>query len=144
MSKAPKIVEDAMAALAAAEAKVKEADAACALARIEVSHAYEALRIARIAADSNLPKCTIVTKGRLSKTQSASEGVILRKTPTGLLVVRRVGAKDDSASRFAWSEFRRAYMEKKPRGSGMYHGSFEVLADVPAEFMPQGPVCAVQ
>ena len=137
MSKTPKIVEDAKAALAAAEAKAKEADEACALARIEVSRAYEALRLARIAADSDLPKCTIVSKGRLSKNESAFAGVILRKTPTGLLIVRRVGANDNSASRFAWSEFRREYMEKKPRGSSLYHGTFDVLADVPAEFMPQ-------
>lgn len=144
MSKTPKIVEDAMAALAAAEAKAKEADAACALARLEVGKAYEVLRLAKIEADASLPKCTIVSNGRLSKNESASAGVILRKTPTGLLIVRRVGVSDDCASRFEWSKFRREYVEKKSRSSGLYRVYFDVLADVPAEFMPQEAACAGQ
>lgn len=125
-------VAKAEAHLEAMKAQVSAAEAAQARAVAALNEAYKALRQARIAADSDLPKCTIVHtdwRGRVQD-DNIRPGVVVRQTPAGMLVVRYVG--EDIEHRFkrdADGVFR-----QQARRMGTF-GSVMELRDVPQQFL---------
>ena len=60
--------------------------------------------------------------------------VILRLTPGGLLVVRRVGANSELTLKFKWDEYALNYTQAE---SKLFSGSgYRKLENVPIEYMP--------
>lgn len=101
----------------------------------EHGEALEALRKARGDADASLPQCRLVRiHWRGEKPTDSGMLVILRKTPTGMIVARRVGEPAGSEYRFKWAAHGRCFRDAAKHGSWM-SSSLE-LRDVPAEYMP--------
>jgi len=63
--------------------------------------------------------------------------VILRKTPTGILVVRRVGGPhtNEATSKFKFDKYLKEYLPHK-KSSG-FSSTITKLRDVPTEFLPE-------
>jgi hypothetical protein len=118
--------------------KTEERDAAKAVvARLEadVGAAYAALRAAQIEADSALPQCDLVSTSRnTGKETGRQRVVILRKTPTGLLVVRTAGMPGGGEYQFEWSKYTGTFSPKKR--AKHYTSESRKLSDVPPEYMP--------
>ncbi len=140
MTSKPKAKDRRDAAVIAAEAAVseKEIDLTAARERVrqleqEHSDALHALTQARIAADSALPRCRLVSVNwRSGEENGIGPAVILRKTPGGLLVARRIG--DPSGEiKFKLNEFTGRYMDARKQSVFTY--SRLGLRDVPPEFM---------
>ena len=128
----------AVVAAEAAEAEKKAAwDAAAAAAKQAEQDYYAACRAsreARIAADADLPQCKMVdVRWRTDKAEEAGRVVILRKTPGGLLVVRRVGDAEGDF-RFKWNKHRGIWQQAE---KGSYAFKTRELRDVPDQYMPQ-------
>lgn len=126
------------AAEQAKEAVAKELEEARALVRrLESDHgvAIRAVREAQEMADADLPQCRIAQmRSGVEKNQEEARHrvVIVRRTPTGMLVVRSVGDTSGYEYKFKWSG--RAYVQaEKARGFSFYYNE---LRDVPAEYMP--------
>ena len=132
--KKPKTVLDAEAALAAKKAELSAAKDALALLVKETGAAYEAVTSAQTEADASLPQCSMVHVNRYtSREEGRAQYVILRRTPSGMLVVRRAGDAGAPQLRFKWAIWARVYRQvEKSYGSGTTE-----LRDVPAEYMPK-------
>jgi hypothetical protein len=132
--KKPKAViaaEEALSAKAAEVAAAKEA-----LKRLEAEHgaAYVAVRQAQTEADAALPQCGLVrVKWRTSNEEGMGRAVILRRTPGGLLVVRRVGDAGGHEFKFKWAEYSGKYRQAE---KGSYTDDTRELRNVPAEYLP--------
>jgi hypothetical protein len=125
---AAEAAEDAKrAAWVAAKEAAKQAEAA-------YSEARAVTRTARVRADDGLPRCDMVTRKWRDPIADRSPVAILRKTPGGMLVVRRPGSLDEL--RFKFSKFRGAYVEAVKAGS--FRDS-RALENVPPEWMPSHP-----
>lgn len=130
-------------AVLAAEAKEREAHEALAAAREALGNAennYHAAvlvtREARFVADAEFPQCRLVSIGwRNDRETEVGRVVIVRQTPTGMLVTRRVG--DDVEQRFKFSKYRGVYVDA--RKSGGYLSTRFELRDIPNEWMPPHP-----
>lgn len=124
VAKAKAFEEEAFAAMIAAR---KDFDTAEEVYRA----AIELTREARIAADSELPQCNMVVVGWGGKESDSVPVVILRKTPKGMLCVRRVGSDDERKFRF----YRNLGFVQAWKKISLYSGEYR-LRDVPKEFMP--------
>ena len=118
---------DAKAAWQAAQAAAKQAEetyyAAC-----------RASREARIKADAALPQCRMVSvKWRTDRVEDAGRVVVLKKTPGGTLVVRRVGDATGDY-RFKWNKYTGRWTQAGRVG---WTNDTRELRDVPAEYMTQ-------
>lgn len=130
------------AAVAAAEEAVtaKAAELAAAnetVQRLEREYweCVAALRQAQTDADAALPQCDLVSVGwRSDKETPAGRMVILRRTPGGMLVTRRVGDAAAYEYRFKWSAHRGKYVQVEKQGSWV--SDHRELRSVPAEYVP--------
>ena len=69
-------------------------------------------RDAMIAADVDLPQCRMVSVPWRSGTEvDTGHVVILKKTPSGTLVARRVGDEGGAEYRFKWAEHRAKFVQ---------------------------------
>lgn len=101
-----------------------------------VHQAHQLVHQARIAADEKLPRANVVIQPwRGGASQPGGSVVILRKTPTGRLVVRPVGLHDAASQTYEWSERNGAFYQKTSRKDWFLYDS-KRLTNVPAEFMP--------
>jgi hypothetical protein len=129
--KKPKTVVVAEAALAA---KIAESAAAKEEVRRldhDLNAAYAAVHQAQTDADAALPQCRMVrVQWRTGVESGMAPYVIVRRTPTGMLVVRRVGGGGEST--FRWSDGQYKQAEKYRWGDGSNE-----LRDVPAEYLPK-------
>lgn len=126
--KKTKDLVDAEAAFAAKKADFDAARLHMKRLEIELSESCAAVRKARADADASLPHCRMVRIRLYGGLESyGDKAVIVRRTPSGMLVVRRVGDADEY--RFRW-----AAQAKKFRKVGNF---FNIeLRDVPAEYIP--------
>jgi hypothetical protein len=126
-------VEAAQASLTRSEVDLEAARKRCSEAIVNLRKVYEQ-------ADESMPQCRCVSISRYGYRPESDVGmrVILRKTPTGLLVTRPVGEPDRAQISFVWSKFNGVYREKtsSTRG-GFYASSHLELRDVPEQFMPE-------
>jgi hypothetical protein len=60
--------------------------------------------------------------------------VIVRRTPSGLLVVRKVGETSRGEYRFKWSRYNFQYYQEE---KGSSFGDLRKLVDVPSAYMPE-------
>lgn len=132
----PEVVAAEAARLAKAQELCSAQEAVKRLER-ELVEAIGAVRAARVAADAGLPKCRMVTlEWRTGRVSSDCEVVIVRKTPTGVLVVRRVGEDENHTFRFkvrvSVNGVRYVQSEKAPS----FLSITRELRGVPKEFMP--------
>lgn len=116
--------------------ELKDANATVARLNGELSEATDAMRKAREDADALLPQCRMLIK-RWGRAQEEDIGrvVLLRKTPGGMLVVRRVGGPPDTTFKFKWRETPAAYVLVDKHSS--FASDTRILRDVPAEYMPE-------
>jgi hypothetical protein len=129
MKKSAEVVA-AEQAHAAKESELKSANELVKRLHAEVGETYSALRRAMEDADSPLPQCSVISGGEI-----AYRAVILRKTPGGTLVVRRVG--DKLELRFEWSKYNGKFYEITKRSSYSYFDRKKLeLADVPEQYLP--------
>lgn len=132
--KKPKTVIDAEVAMAAKKAAVSEAREALKRLEAEYGDAVLAVRHAQTEADAKLPQCQIVTVRQYNgKVEALSCGVILRRTPSGMLVVRHVGDNEGSEFKFKPGGFYGTFRQAE---NPSHMGDVRELLDVPAEFLP--------
>ena len=132
--KKPKTVIEAEAALSAKAAEVTAAKET--LKRLEAEHsaACAAVRQAQTDADANLPQCGMVRVRRYGgKDEDCGRFVIVRRTPGGMLVVRRVGDASGNESKFKFSPHRALYVQAEKTSWAIDHRE---LRDVPSEYLP--------
>lgn len=128
VSAAKLVVELAKADLEDARAEVKRLEQ-------KVSDAHVAWRDAQVAADAELPQCGMVlVKWRSGKEEDAGRLVILRKTPGGMLIARRVGDVYGAEMKFKWSQHRAQFVQAEK--SSFYANDTRKICEVPAEFLP--------
>ncbi len=128
-------VDKARAALKEAEAKQGAAKVALEAATKEMQDAWVALRQSMEEADASLPSCKSVTVNRYGgrAEEPASRLVLLRKTPSGLIVARRFGDHDMKPVYFEYVPHIEAYRCKE---KASWSRNDWRLRDVPAEFLP--------
>lgn len=132
--KKPKAVIEALAALRAKDAEVTAAKEA--LKRLEAEHgaAYAAVRRAQNEADAAMPQCRLVrVRWRSGNQEDMGRMVILRRTPSGMIVARYVGEPDGSEYRFKWAEHSGVFRQAE---KGTWTSDTRELRDVPAEYLP--------
>lgn len=101
----------------------------------ELSDAQGAWRDAQVAVDAELPQCGMVlAKWRSGKEEGAGRLVILRKTPGGMLITRRVGDVHGAEMKFKWSQHRAQFVQAEK--SSFHTSDTRKLCDVPGEFLP--------
>jgi hypothetical protein len=130
--KKPKKVVEAQEFLAVKAEEVKQAKDRLKRLEDEYRDAQFAVRDAQTEADSNLPQCRLINK-RWSTVEQLGRVVILRKTPTGMLVVRSVGVPDGYEYRFKWAPYSGCFRGVERIGCG---NDVRELQDVPVEFLP--------
>lgn len=139
--KTPGLAPAVAAARKAAEARRNElAEARETVKRLEEEYAQAAVAVyqAQVKADAALPQCRLV---RLRYREEESDGVrvvILRRTPSGMLVVRPVGQVDGQGRKFKWSPKHGGnggtYTQAE-RQSSFWSDRTE-LRDVPVAYLP--------
>lgn len=142
MAKSKKAPSPAAEAVAAAQLKVDSVAQELAAARADVERleadvgaARAALRDARVAADAERPQCRMVSvRWRSGTEDDAGRVVILKKTPGGTLVVRRVGDEGGPEYRFKWSAHSAKFVQAEK--SPFFGSDTRELRDVPTEFLP--------
>lgn len=131
--KKPKAVIAAEAAEAIKHAELEAAKETVARLEKEWALALAATRAAQTEADAALPQCRMVRVIRHGRgEQDAGRMVILRRTPSGMLVVRYVG-ESNSERKFKWAKFADCFRQAK---AFERFDDFYELRDVPTEFMP--------
>lgn len=125
-----------MAAEAVAEEKARELAVAREMVKRleqEDSEARIAVREAQLLVDASLPQCRLVQvhwRSGSGKEANAGRVVILRKTPGGMLVVRRVGDSFSGAEfKFKWLEHSGKYVDSRKQHA--YLSDLLELRDVP-------------
>lgn len=138
---------DQQVALAQAKLDAKASELAAAkeaVSRLEAEHADAGrdLRLAQEAADGGLPQCVVVrSKFRSGREEEMGRFVILRKTPGGVLVTRRVGELNGSEYRFRWDALHSEFVQAEK--NTFYGSDTRKARGVPADFLPAGAVQAV-
>ena len=123
---------DAEAALASKAQEVTSAKRRMECLEKEYDELLESQYQARIKTDSVLPQCSM-TRG-FGREKTDERVVILRLTPGGLLVVRRVGANSELTLKFKWDEYALNYTQAE---SKMFSGgAYRKLENVPIEYIP--------
>ena len=123
---------DAEAALAEKKQALADARSRVSFLEKELEELHEAQLEARIKTDSKLPQCNMVRGFGREKTYDPV--VIVRLTPGGLLVVRRVGESRELELKFKWDEYALNYTQAE---SNLFSGgAYRKLENVPIEFMP--------
>ena len=130
--KKTKEVAEAERLQAEKRAELEEAKARVKQLEIEYGLTYEALNKARRDADEPLPKCKVVSVSRGGSEREVSVGVVLRKTPTGLLVVRYFGRPEGATYKFKRSPYTGGFYDTAR--SGTWGEDRLELRDVPQEF----------
>ena len=126
--KKTKDLVDAEAAFAAKTGEILAARLHMKRLEIELSESCAAVQKAQADADASLPHCRIVRVRLYGGIESYGyNAVIVRRTPSGMLVVRRIGEKDEY--RFRW----RAQSQKFVKVGNFFNIE---LSDVPAEYLP--------
>lgn len=140
--KKPKTVIEAEAALSAKAAEVTAATETLKRLKAEHAAAYAAVRQAQTEADASLPQCSMVRVRRYSgKEEDCGRYVIVRRTPGGLLVVRRVGDADcGGESKFKLSQHRGLYVQAEKTS---WSNDTRELRDVPAECLPSAQAAQI-
>lgn len=117
------------------QAELAAAESAVRLLQFELNEARETLHEARVAADDLLPQCRMVSvRWRSGTDEDAGRVVILKKTPGGQLVTRRVGEAPGSECRFKWAPHSAKFVQAEK--SPFFGSNTRELRDVPAEFLP--------
>jgi len=133
--KKPKAVVSAEAVVAE---KVKELAAAQeVVARLEGERidALAAVRKAQEEADSALPQCRmVIIQWRSGKEQDAGSVVIVRSTPSGMIVTRQFGNTSGHEYKFKWSPSASQFRQAE-KGSSCSN-TRRVLRDVPDAYLP--------
>lgn len=131
--KKPKAVLEAEAAVMVKVAELEEAKKAVLRIGKELSAARLDVIAAQTASDAELPQCRIVMYIGFSGTpKDIGRAVILRRTPSGILVVRKAGEANDEARRFKWEDRRGTFCIESRYSQDSYYE----LRDVPAEYLP--------
>jgi hypothetical protein len=102
----------------------------------EYAAACEEVELAKIQADASLPQCDmVVIRWKNGVEAFQNRVVIVRSTPSGILVVRNVGEPEGKEYRFKWLEWHHAFVQIE-KSRGFYNNTSE-LRDVPAEYLPK-------
>jgi hypothetical protein len=138
-SREPAAVQVAIAEMEAAKADLTTAEKAVEEARKRCDDAVVGLRKARLEADQSMPQCRCVAISRYGSERESDIRmvVILRQTPSGLLVTRPAGEVDRPLTNFVWNKFKGVYREKTANRGAFYASSHLELRDVPAQFLPK-------
>lgn len=140
-----KLDDPVLVAQAKLDAKARELAAAKeTVSRLEAEHADAGrdLRAAQEAADAGLPQCLVVrSKFRCGREEEMGRFVILRKTPGGVLVTRRVGELSGSEYRFKWDALHSEFVQAEK--NTFYGSDTRKARGVPPDFLPVGAVQAV-
>lgn len=131
--KKPKAVIDAekIAAEKAIQLAAAKGDV-CQLER-EYSNAVAAIRKAQEDADASLPQCSLVRSSWRSSAEVVDgKVVVVRRTPSGMLVVRRVGDSTGCEYKFKWDRNAEQYRQAEKRFSSV--SDTRALRDVPNEY----------
>ena len=133
--------ESAAVAKARLDVELKTAELGAARAEVdriggELSAMKKALDVALLAEDAKRPCCRLVTLSRHSQGEerNSENHVILRKTPTGILVTRPAGQDGAKESRFKFAPYLGRYVPAER--TGYYSAYTRELRDVPSEYMP--------
>lgn len=99
----------------------------------ELGESLREERVARENADSAMPQCRMVRTSR-SSTQEADvcRVVILRQTPSGILVTRAVGDTGEVEYKFKRSQYSGKFIQAERRSTFSFYQ--RELRDVPANF----------
>lgn len=136
--KKPQTLIAAEAALAAKIAEVAAAKELLARLESEQKAAYADVCQAQHDADSSRDQCMVVRVQRgwgAHKEDEMFRAVILRKTPGGMMVVRKAGRTDGSEYKFKWCPHRSVYTEVEKYASILTNE----LREVPAAYLPMAP-----
>jgi hypothetical protein len=132
--KQPKAVAEAIARLQSKKEEFEAAKATLKILEEEMRDADDDVRKAQTEADSAYPQCDLVTVRRFGgKACDPVRVAIIRKTPGGLLVVRRVGVPDGLQYKFKWAEYSSVFRQSEKTGS---YSDCRELRAVPAEYLP--------
>ncbi len=127
---AEKAVEEAEQSVASLELQLKSA-------RERRDEAYKALLSARMAADAELPQVTVTLRSRRTGTLVSSvPSVIIRKTPSGMLIVRGIGEPNERAHKYKLQEYSGRFVRVRAAQDKWAYNIYW-LEDVPSEFLPQ-------
>lgn len=119
---AEKAEEEALIAWKAAESEAL-------VAKQNYYAACRASQEARIKVDETLPQCKMVIVGWMGNEKDDGRAAILKMTPSGQLVVRRVGNHDENY-RFRLDKYTGSWRQ-------VARYATRELRDVPAEYLPQ-------
>lgn len=132
--KKPKTVIDAEAAASAKKAEFDAAKEAMNRLEKEWFQALEAVKAAQAEADAAQPQCRLVRVRWISgNEEDVGRVVIVRRTPSGMLVVRHVGEPDSNEQRFKWDGYA---MKFRHADKNTYISDTRELRDVPSEYLP--------
>lgn len=123
---AEKAEEEALIAWKAAESEAL-------VAKQNYYAACRASQEARIKVDETLPQCKMVIVGWMGNEKDDGRAAILKMTPSGQLVVRRVGNHDENY-RFRLDKYTGSWIQVARTSS---FSDKRKLLDVPAEYTPQ-------
>ena len=131
-----KTVIAAEAALKAKQNELEQAQLTIQRLGVDLIQARAALKAAQTEADASLPRCRMVAVySRTGKEEGVGATyVIVRKTLSGLLVVRRPGDDEECSAKFKWYEHTESYRESAKRRG--YNNYVLELREVPAEYLP--------
>ena len=136
MKKKPSAVALAQSFQAAKEAELREARAVVKTLEGELGAAISATHKAQEDEDAHLPQCKIVTVMSGGRESVFGPVVILRKTPGGMLVVRRVGEPGAKTFKFTFAGHSGKFVQAEKRSPYAY--AHRELRGVPAAYMPAG------
>lgn len=134
MKKKPSAVALAQAFQVAKEAELREARTVVKTLEGELGAAISATRKAQGDEDAHLPQCKIVTVMSGGRESVFGPVVILRKTPGGMLVTRRVGEPGAKTFKFTFVGHSGKFVQAEKQSSYAY--AHRELRDVPAAYMP--------
>jgi hypothetical protein len=127
---------DAENALAAKQAELADARETVKAIEAECDAARAAARQAQTEADALLPQCRVVTIHRRTgnRENRGDRHVIVRRTPSGILLVRPVGDAGAHEMRFKFDQHSHRYRLAE---KGSFVGCTLELCDVPDRYMPE-------
>lgn len=125
-------VADAVAREQAAQEEVNKAQAVLDEKRNSLAEARKAVEEARKEADGELLQGDMVITGRSSE-EADGKAAVVRLTPTGQVVVRRVGS-EGTEMRFGWNKYQ-GRIEQQAKGR--WDGGRRQLRNLPEAFVKE-------